>query len=402
MSTLINKKVLVAVTGSIAAYKSVVLVRDLQKAGAEVRVIMTPSATHFVSTLTFSTLTHQPVYTDIISEDGWNSHVELGLWADCMVIAPCTANTLSGMATGRADSIVLAVYLSAKCPVYYAPAMDRDMWKHPSTSHNRDTVRGFGNKEIPVGDGFLASGLTGEGRMAEPADIVNFVSKQLSTKTDLAGKSVLITAGPTREALDPVRFISNKSTGKMGIAIAEAAASRGASVTLVLGPTSIKPVNNKIQVVNVSSADEMYQACITAYPTHDIGIMTAAVADYRPADIATQKIKKKDDDLTIDLERTQDIAKALGSTKQANQILVGFALETQNGIENAKKKVVKKNFDFIVLNSLTDKGAGFAGDTNKITIINAVGDQEAYDLKSKTDVAHDILNYLIKNISKRK
>jgi phosphopantothenoylcysteine decarboxylase/phosphopantothenate--cysteine ligase len=399
MSTLINKKVLVAVTGSIAAYKSVVLVRDLQKAGAEVRVIMTPSATHFVSTLTFSTLTHQPVYTDIISEDGWNSHVELGLWADCMVIAPCTANTLSGMATGRADSIVLAVYLSAKCPVYYAPAMDRDMWKHPSTTHNRNTVKAFGDKEIPVGDGFLASGLTGEGRMAEPADIVDFIRQQLISKSDLEGKSVLITAGPTREALDPVRFISNKSTGKMGIAIAEAAAARGAIVTLVLGPTTIKPTNEDIRVINVSSAEEMYQACVAAYPTNDIGIMTAAVADYRPADIATQKIKKSDDDMSIGLERTQDIAKALGSSKQAHQILIGFALETQNGIENAKKKVFKKNFDFIVLNSLTDKGAGFAGDTNKITIISAAGDQETYDLKSKTAVAQDILNYLIKNMS---
>lgn len=397
MSQLTNQKILVAVTGSIAAYKSVLLVRDLQKAGAEVRVIMTPSATHFVSTLTFSTLTHHPVYTDVISEDGWNNHVELGLWADCMIIAPCTANTLSGMASGRVDSIVLAVYLSAKCPVYYAPAMDRDMWKHPSTTRNRQLVKSYGNLEIPVGDGFLASGLMGEGRMAEPADIVAFVEQQLSVSQDLRGQSVMITAGPTREAIDPVRYISNKSTGRMGIALAEAAAARGALVTLILGPSALRPQHPEIAVLSVTSAADMYDASVAAFSKCDVAIMSAAVADYRPIEIADQKIKKKEGDLSIQLERTLDIAKALGEKKTTKQVLVGFALETQDGIANATKKVNKKNFDFIVLNTLEDKGAGFAGNTNKVTIIDVNGSQERYPLKSKSEVAHDILNYLVKN-----
>lgn len=397
MSILANKKILIAVTGSIAAYKSVILIRDLQRAGAEVRVIMTPSATHFVSALTFSTLTHHPVYTDVISEHGWNNHVDLGLWADCMIIAPCTANTLSGMAHGRVDSIVLAVYLSAKCPVYYAPAMDRDMWIHPSTTRNRQLLQSYGNLEIPVGEGFLASGLIGEGRMAEPLDIVAFVYQQFNQAEDLVGKSIMITAGPTREALDPVRFISNKSTGKMGIAIAEEAANRGAKVTLILGPTSIRPTNPRIKIIDVVSADEMYNASNDTYINQDIGIMTAAVADYKPTEIANQKIKKQDNQLSLDLDRTQDIAQSLGQIKRDDQYLIGFALETQNEIENATRKINKKNFDFIVLNSLSDKGAGFAVDTNKVTIIDAEGNQEMYALKSKVEVAHDILNYLVKN-----
>jgi len=397
MSDLANTKILLAVTGSIAAYKSVVLLRDLQKAGAEVRVIMTPSAVHFVNPLTFSTLSHHEVYTDVISEDGWNSHVELGLWADCMIIAPCTANTLSGMAHGRVDSIVLAVYLSAKCPVYYAPAMDRDMWKHPSTANNRKLVQSYGDLEIPVGDGFLASGLTGAGRMAEPSDIVEFVKSQLNNQ-DLKGRSVLITAGPTQEALDPVRYLTNKSTGKMGIALADRCAARGAKVTLVLGPTHHRPKHPHVDVVPVTSAQDMYDVSVKRYPSTDIAIMAAAVADYRPLTSSDQKIKKKDDDLSLSLARTQDIAKALGQAKKEGQLLIGFALETQNAIDNAKRKVKSKNFDCIVLNTLEDKGAGFGGDTNKVRIINQAGDVQEYPLKSKVEVAEDILNYIINNL----
>lgn len=397
MSDLANTKILVAVTGSIAAYKSVVLVRALQKEGAEVRVIMTPSAKHFVNPLTFATLSRHEVFTNVISEDDWNSHVELGLWADCMIIAPCTAHTLSGMAHGRVDSIVLAVYLSAKCPVYYAPAMDRDMWKHPSTTHNRNLVQSYGNLEIPVGDGFLASGLTGEGRMAEPETIVDFVKTQLNNQ-DLKGKSVLITAGPTQEALDPVRYLTNKSTGKMGIALADRCAARGANVTLVLGPTHHRPTHGKVDVVSVISASEMYNACLQRFATTDIAIMAAAVADYKPQNTSDQKIKKKDDDLNLSLARTDDIAKSLGQSKKKGQLLVGFALETQNAIENAKRKVESKNFDCIVLNTLEDKGAGFGGDTNKVRIIDKVGNVQEYELKSKREVAEDILNYLTKNL----
>jgi len=397
MSDLANTKILLAVTGSIAAYKSVLLLRDLQKAGAEVRVIMTPSAKHFVNPLTFSTLSKHEVYTDVISEDDWNSHVELGLWADCMLIAPCTANTLSGMANGRVDSIVLAVYLSAKCPIFYAPAMDRDMWKHPSTVANRTKVKSYGNLELPVGDGFLASGLTGEGRMAEPSDIVEFIKSQLKLQ-DLKGKSVLITAGPTQEALDPVRYLSNKSTGKMGIALADRCAARGANVTLVLGPTHLLPTQSKVEVVSIISAQEMYDECTLRYPDMDIAIMAAAVADYKPLNSSDQKIKKKDEDLSLPLARTLDIAKALGRSKKQGQLLIGFALETQNAIENAKRKVKSKNFDCIVLNTLEDKGAGFGGDTNKVRILDKEGNIEEYSLKSKADVAEDILNYLTKNL----
>ncbi len=397
MSDLANTKILLAVTGSIAAYKSVVLLRDLQKAGAEVRVIMTPAAAHFVSPLTFSTLTHHAVYSSVISEDGWNSHVELGLWADCMVIAPCTANTLSGMAHGRVDNIVLAVYLSAKCPVYYAPAMDRDMWLHPSTTNNRQLVKSYGNLEVPVGEGYLASGLTGEGRMAEPSQIVDFVKAQLHPQ-DLQGQSILITAGPTQEALDPVRYLTNKSTGKMGIALADRCAARGAKVTLVLGPTQYRPQHQSVEVVSIISAQEMYDASVQRFEDCDIAIMAAAVADYRPLSTSDQKIKKKDNDLSLPLARTQDIAKTLGQAKNKTQLLIGFALETQNAIENAKRKVQSKNFDCIVLNTLEDKGAGFGGDTNKVRIIDQVGNIEEYPLKSKTEVADDILNYIINNL----
>ena len=397
MSILKHKRILLAVSGSIAAYKSVILLRELQKRGAEVKVIMTPSAAKFVAPLTFASLSKSDVFTEVVSNDAWNNHVELGLWADAMVVAPCTANTLAGMAHGLAHNIVLAVYLSAKCPVYYAPAMDRDMWKHPTTLRNRELLQSYGLKEVPIGDGYLASGLIGEGRMAEPEDIADFLAMQFKASQDLFGINLLMTAGPTREYIDPVRFISNPSSGKMGIAIAEEASRRGAQVTLVLGPTNRMPEDKSIQVVKVVTAQDMYEACAERYAECNVAIMTAAVADYRPAEQAEHKIKKKSDDLSVALERTTDIAATLGGKKQPKQVLVGFALETQDGLANASKKVAKKNFDFIVLNSLADSGAGFGVDTNKITIIDKDGSHHPYELKSKRAVAIDIVNYLKNN-----
>lgn len=397
MSAIKHKRILLAVSGSIAAYKSVILLRELQKRGAEVRVIMTPSAAKFVAPLTFASLSQSEVYTEVVSNDAWNNHVELGLWADAMIIAPCTANTLAGMAHGLANNIILAVYLSAKCPVYYAPAMDRDMWKHPTTTRNRKLMEDYGIKEIPIGDGYLASGLIGEGRMAEPEDIADYLEVQLKSTQDLLGVRLLMTAGPTREYIDPVRFVSNPSTGKMGIAIAEEASKRGAEVTLILGPTNRMPEDKSIDVVNVITAQEMYEACINRFEQSTVAIMTAAVADYRPANKADQKIKKKGEGMQILLERTLDIAGSLGAKKKAGQVLVGFALETQDGEANAAAKVVKKNFDFIVLNTLADSGAGFGVDTNKITIIDKNESQTPYELKSKKKVATDIVNYLKNN-----
>jgi len=395
MNPLKHKKIVLAVTGSIACYKSLFLTRLLIKAGAEVRVLMSPSATKFVAPLSFSTLSKHPVFTSVIDEEAWNNHVELGLWGDLMLVAPCTATSLAKMANGIADTIITAVYLSAKCPIWFAPAMDRDMWKHPSTQENIRKLTSYGNKIIPVGEGELASGLVGAGRMAEPEDIVAAVSGFFSKEQDLAGKKVVITAGPTQESLDPVRFIGNHSSGRMGIELAEVCAARGAQVTLVLGPSVLSPEHPQIDIVHVRSAQDMYDATVKIFPSADLAIMAAAVADYRPKSYSDEKIKKKDGDMKIELERTQDIAAQLGSTKKAKQITVGFALETMDAEANAKRKLKKKNFDMIVLNSLKDKGAGFQHNTNKVKIINTKGEVRDYELKSKRDVAEDIVNQIV-------
>jgi len=395
MNPLKHKKIVLAVTGSIACYKSLFLTRSLIKAGAEVRVLMSPSATKFVAPLSFSTLSKHPVFTSVIDEEAWNNHVELGLWGDLMLVAPCTATSLAKMANGIADTIITAVYLSAKCPIWFAPAMDRDMWKHPSTQENIRKLTSYGNKIIPVGEGELASGLVGAGRMAEPEDIVAAVSGFFSKEQDLAGKKVVITAGPTQESLDPVRFIGNHSSGRMGIELAEVCAARGAQVTLVLGPSVLSPEHPQIDIVHVRSAQDMYDATVKIFPSADLAIMAAAVADYRPKSYSDEKIKKKDGDMKIELERTQDIAAQLGSTKKAKQITVGFALETMDAEANAKRKLKKKNFDMIVLNSLKDKGAGFQHNTNKVKIINTKGEVRDYELKSKRDVAEDIVNQIV-------
>jgi len=395
MNPLKHKKIVLAVTGSIACYKSLFLTRLLIKAGAEVRVLMSPSATKFVTPLSFSTLSKHPVFTSVIDEEAWNNHVEFGLWGDLMLVAPCTATSLAKMANGIADTIITAVYLSAKCPIWFAPAMDRDMWKHPSTQENIRKLTSYGNKIIPVGEGELASGLVGAGRMAEPEDIVAAVSGFFSAQQDLAGKKVVITAGPTQESLDPVRFIGNHSSGRMGIELAEVCAARGAQVTLVLGPSVLRPEHPQIDIVHVRSAQDMYDATVKIFPSADLAIMAAAVADYRPKSYSDEKIKKKDGDMKIELERTQDIAAQLGSTKKEKQITVGFALETMNAEANAKRKLKKKNFDMIVLNSLKDKGAGFQHNTNKVKIINTKGEVRDYELKSKRDVAEDIVNQIV-------
>lgn len=390
-----GKKLIIAVSGSIAAYKALYLVRLLIKDGAEVKVLMTHAATKFVSALSFSTLSKNPVYTSVIDNEAWNNHVDLGMWADALIVAPATAATIGRAANGICDNIITAVYLSAKCPVFFAPAMDLDMWKHPSTQANINKLESYGDKIIPVGDGELASGLVGKGRLAEPQEIIDFVAEKISKKKDLVNKSILITAGPTIEKLDPVRFLTNPSTGKMGMAIANECAERGAHVTLILGPTNLKTSHQNITTIDIESAEEMYQNATAHYPQADAGILAAAVADYRPASISDTKIKKKDDDLSLALERTKDIAKSLGSTKKKNQVLVGFALETNNEIENAKRKIEKKNFDFIVLNSLRNKGAGFKVDTNKISIIHNDHRIKDFDLKSKKEVAVDIVNELV-------
>jgi phosphopantothenoylcysteine decarboxylase/phosphopantothenate--cysteine ligase len=387
-----GKKIVLGICGSIAAYKSALLVRLLIKAGAEVQVIMTPDATNFITTLTLSTLSKKPVLVDYYKPGTgeWNNHVELGLWADAFVIAPATANTLAKMANGFCDNLLTAVYLSAKCPVYFAPAMDLDMWKHPTTVQNVARLRSFGNIMIDPGTGELASGLHGEGRMAEPEDIISFVSDALKKKLPLTGKNILVTAGPTYEAIDPVRFIGNHSSGKMGFAIADQFAAMGANVTLVTGPTAQKTSHYTVKRVDVTTAAEMLQACEQYYSSADACIMSAAVADYTPANVSSQKIKKQGDNLTVELKATTDILKTLGSQKRAGQILVGFALETNNEEENAVQKLQKKNLDFIVLNSLNDEGAGFKGDTNKITIIDSNLQKTNYALKSKNEVARDI------------
>lgn len=395
MSMLSGKKVLLGVTAGIAAYKTAYIVRLFIKAGAEVRVVMTPEAKEFVTPLTLSTLSKNEVVSSFTNEEGetWNNHVDLGLWADFMLIAPATANTLSKMASGHSDNILLATYLSAKCPVYFAPAMDLDMYKHPSTKASLQELEEFQNKMIPVGSGELASGLSGEGRMAEPEEIVQFITKDLQAQLPLYRKKILITAGPTYEAIDPVRFIGNHSSGKMGYAIAEEAASLGAEVILVSGPTALQITHQNIKLVRVTSTQEMYEQVHQYYPEVNVAIAAAAVSDYKPKEIAHQKIKKSDAEISIELEKTQDILLSLGKAKK-DQLLIGFALETENEVENAKGKLARKNLDFIVLNSLNDKGAGFQAATNKIKIIYPDQIKE-FGLKSKQEVAKDILNEVI-------
>ncbi len=401
MSVLSGKKVLLGVTAGIAAYKTANLVRLFIKSGAEVMVVMTPASKDFITPLTLSTLSKNPVHSTFYEKEDenelWNNHVDLGLWADLLIIAPATANTMSKMANGTCDNLLLATYLSAKCSVYFAPAMDLDMYKHPSTKKSLESLQDFGNILIPATSGELASGLVGEGRMAEPEDIVDFIEKDIVSKLPLRGKKILITAGPTYEAIDPVRFIGNHSSGKMGFEIAKTAANLGAEVVLVSGPSYQKVTHSFIKRVDVKSAQDMYDACHTYYNDVDIAILSAAVADYRPKNIATQKIKKKDSTLTIELEPTKDILKSLGAIKK-NQLLVGFALETNNEVENAKNKITRKNLDLIILNSLQDKGAGFATDTNKITIIDTDFNQKVFDLKSKKEVSVDIINEIINKI----
>lgn len=400
MSVLNGKKILLGVSGGIAAYKTASLVRLFIKAGAHVQVIMTPASKDFVTPLTLSTLSKNPVHSTFFNEDDqdavWNNHVELGLWADLILIAPATANTLSKMATGNCDNLLIATYLSAKCPVYFAPAMDLDMYKHPSTISSFTALKQFGNVMIPAESGELASGLSGEGRMAEPENIIAFLEADLESKLPLKGKKILITAGPTYEAIDPVRFIGNHSSGKMGFDIADAAANLGALVVLVSGPTNLKVKNSLVKVINVVSAQEMFDACHLHFNDVDVAIAAAAVADYKPKVVAVQKIKKAADEFSIELEKTKDILLSLGKIKK-NQFLIGFALETENEIENAKLKIQKKNLDLIVLNSLQDKGAGFQKPTNKVTFIDKEFKIEPMDLKSKESVAIDILNKVIEH-----
>lgn len=397
-----GKNILLGVTGGIAAYKTSFLVRLLIKAGASVKVVMTQSASSFVTPLTLSTLSKNPVFMDFINEEdgslSWNNHVELGLWADLMLIAPATANTLSKMAHGTCDNLLLAAYLSAKCPIYYAPAMDLDMYKHPSTKASFDRLTSFGNIMIPAESGELASGLVGEGRMAEPESIITFLENDLKKGLPLIGKKVLITAGPTHEAIDPVRFLGNRSTGTMGFELAKRAASLGAKVILVSGPTALDVDNRAIKLIRVTSAEEMYQAARVNYDRVDIAIAAAAVADYRPKTVAEQKIKKKEGErMQIQLERTTDILRSLGDTKKG-QFLVGFALETENEIENARYKLVQKNLDAIVLNSLNDKGAGFGTSTNKITFMDKNFVSKTFSVKEKSEVASDIWKEIIQRI----
>jgi phosphopantothenoylcysteine decarboxylase / phosphopantothenate---cysteine ligase len=392
MDGLSGKKILLGVTGSIAAYKAAFLTRLLIKAGAEVQIIMTPAATDFITPLTLSTLSKKPVFTSVLAEDSWNNHVEMGLWADLMIVAPATATTLAKMAHGICDNIIVATYLSAKCPVFFAPAMDLDMWKHPATVANVQRLQSFGNQLIPVGHGELASGLSGDGRMAEPEDILTLLLQHFAKAQSLKGKKALVTAGPTYEALDPVRFIGNYSSGKMGIAIAEELTARGADVALVLGPSKESTNNAAIHTICVQSAEEMYTACAKLFPDTDISILAAAVADYRPKNISDKKIKKTGNDLYVELVRTTDIASSLGKIKKEGQLLIGFALETNDELENAKGKLERKNFDFIVLNSLQDKGAGFQHGTNKITIVGKNNKIKEFELKTKVEVANDIVD----------
>jgi len=391
-----NKNIILGVCGSIAAYKSAILVRLLIKAGADVRVILTADAANFITPLTLATLSKNPVYTKYFEEETgvWSNHVELGLWADYMIIAPASANTLGKMANGLCDNLLSAVYLSAKCPVFYAPAMDLDMWKHESTRTNIKQLQAFGNLMISPNNGELASGLHGEGRMAEPEEIVDYISDTIKKGLPLAGVVVMVTAGPTYEPIDPVRFIGNHSSGKMGFAIADELALLGAEVILITGPTAEKS-NQAVRRIDVVTAADMLQACSTHFSTASIIVMSAAVADYTPSQVSTQKIKKKEESFTIELTKTTDILAILGQRKKPEQILVGFALETDNEEKNAKSKLHKKNLNLIVLNSLKDEGAGFKKDTNKITIFNRAQEKKEYLIKSKAEVARDICTEIL-------
>ncbi|WP_158209280.1 bifunctional phosphopantothenoylcysteine decarboxylase/phosphopantothenate--cysteine ligase CoaBC [Myroides phaeus] len=398
MSVLSGKKILLGVTGGIAAYKTAALVRLLIKAGAEIQVIMTPASHQFVTPFTLSTLSKKPVYTKFFNagdEGGtWNNHVDLALWADFMIIAPATANTLAKMANGICDNLLMAIYLSAKCPVFVAPAMDLDMYVHPSTDRNINLLTSYGNIIIPAEEGELASGLVGKGRMAEPEHILDFIDAHFNTSLPLRGKKILITAGPTYEPIDPVRFIGNHSSGKMGFDIAMEAATKGAEVVLVSGPTNQKISHPLVKVISILSAKEMYAACHEYFESVDAVVAAAAVADYRPKHVADQKIKKNSEEFVIEMDKNPDILASLGAIKK-KQFLVGFALETQNEVEHAKQKIVKKNLDLIVLNSLNDKGAGFGKPTNKVTFIDKDFNLEPMELKLKEEVAIDIVQKII-------
>ncbi len=395
-----GKKILLAVTGSIAAYKTPDLVRQLIKAGTEVKVIMTPAAADFVSPLALATVSRHPVFSNVADGASWNNHVELGRWADAMLIAPCSANTLAKMAHGLCDNLVCAVYLSAVCPVFVAPAMDEDMWLHQSTKANLEKLRSYGNHIIPVGHGELASGLVGEGRMAEPHELVehlaDFLTQKNTSSSLLKGKKALVTAGPTYELIDPVRFIGNFSTGKMGIAIAETLADHGAEVTLILGPTHLSTVHPGITNILVKSAQQMWDAATQVFPDCAIAVMAAAVADYRPGTISPDKIKKAGDTLEISLVKNPDILATLGKRKAAGQTVVGFALETTDELAHATQKLQAKNADIIVLNSLRDTGAGFGHDTNKITLLDKEGIVTPLELQSKKEAADAIVNRIMK------
>lgn len=401
--TLKSKRIVLGVSGGIAAYKCAQIVRLLVKKGAEVKVIMTPLAKEFVTPLTLATLSKNPILVDFFdpTNGNWNSHVKLGLWADAYLIAPATANTMAKMANGVADNLLLTTYLSARCPVFFAPTMDLDMFNHPTTQRNIELLKSYGNHVIDAGTGELASGLEGKGRMAEPEEIVAHLESFFSTKEDLSGKTVTITAGPTHEKIDPVRFIGNYSSGKMGFALAEECAKRGAEVKLIAGPVELLTQHPNIERIDVISANEMYEATKAQFETSDSVIFCAAVADFTVAQSASQKIKREKDNLLLELQPTQDIAGTLGKLKKPNQVLVGFALETNDEKSNAQSKLERKGLDFIVLNSLQDKGAGFRHDTNKISIIEKEGPSIDFDLKSKSDVAHDIIDRLVFHLSKK-
>lgn len=395
-----NKKIVLGITGGIAAYKACNLARLLIKKGAEVQVVMTPSAKEFITPLTLSTLTHKPVVSEFFDRrDGsWHSHVDIGLWADAMIVAPATASSIGKMANGIADNMLVTTYLSMKAPVFVAPAMDLDMYAHPSTRQNIQRLVAYGNHIIEPGTGFLASKLEGKGRMEEPEKIVEVLEQYFAKQQRLSGKKVLITAGPTYEKIDPVRFVGNYSSGKMGFALAEACALQGAEVTLVSGPVMLQTKHPAIRRIDVESAQEMFDAATSHFPEADITILSAAVADFTPETTADKKIKRKGDELVLNLRPTQDIAAALGTLKKDNQLLVGFALETDNEVQNAQSKMERKNLDFIVLNSLQDKGAGFRVDTNKITILDRQQGTTAYDVKTKQEVAEDIVEYIVRKL----
>lgn len=392
-----DKRILLGITGSIAAYKSIQLVRLFRKAGAEVKVVITPAAKDFVPVLTLSTLSQNPVLVDLFDEESWANHVELGRWADVMLVAPLSCNTLAKMAGGLCDNLLLATYLSATCPVVVAPAMDEDMWHHSTTRSNLEKLKSSGVNLIPVGRGELASGLYGDGRMAEPEAIFEFLIDNYFNEKKLSGKKALVTAGPTFEPIDPVRFIGNHSSGKMGIAIAKELKRRGADVKLIMGPSGVHSDLNGIQSIHVNTSEEMFDACNQNFAEADLMIMAAAVADFKPATVSEDKIKKKSENLTLELKKTKDILKTLGEIKRENQVLVGFALETENERENALEKLRKKKVDLLVLNSLKDEGVGFGAETNKITIFEKSGKETEFELKSKTEVAKDIVDTIIRN-----